>query len=62
MSRTGLLILLGILTIVIPFSGFPIALRTFFAVVCGAGVLVIGFTLRARDAEKAHYEAESSVS
>ena len=49
MSRTGLLILLGILTIVIPFSGIPVGMRTFLIVVCGASVLAIGFTLRAKD-------------
>lgn len=60
MSRTGLLILLGVLTIVIPFSGFPTALRTFLTVICGAGVLAIGFTLRARDAEK-HQAGETPL-
>jgi hypothetical protein len=61
MSRTGLIILLGILIMVIPFSGFPVAMRTLLSVVCGAGVLAAGFTLRAKDAEKAHLAAETQA-
>jgi len=47
MSRASTLILLGVLVIIAPFSGFPVALRSFFSVVLGAFVLGIGLALRA---------------
>ncbi|MEK7144795.1 MAG: hypothetical protein AAB794_03000 [Patescibacteria group bacterium] len=50
MSRTSTLILLGILTILTPFSGLPIAFRNLLAVIFGASVAGIGLTLRTREA------------
>ena len=49
MSRTGILILLGIFIILTPFSGLPIALRTLLLVAFGIGVLIIGLSLRKSD-------------
>jgi hypothetical protein len=54
MSRSSTLILLGVLSILTPFSGLPIAIRTFFAVIFGACVLGIGLVFRMRDARSAH--------
>jgi VIT1/CCC1 family predicted Fe2+/Mn2+ transporter len=51
MSRTGILILLGVLIILVPFSGLPIALRSLLLVACGISVLVIGLSLRVREAQ-----------
>ncbi len=49
MSRASVLILLGVLVILAPFSGFPIALRSLFSLVLGACVIGIGLMLRTRD-------------
>ncbi len=46
MSREMTLIVLGILTIVIPYTGFPSAWRTAALVLCGAAVALIGFMMR----------------
>lgn len=46
MSRAGSLILLGILVILAPFSGLPMALRSLLAVIFGACVLGIGLSMR----------------
>ena len=53
MSRTSTLILLGILTILAPFSGLPIAFRDLLAAVFGACVAGIGLSIRARKAQSA---------
>ena len=50
MSRTGVLILLGVLVILVPFSGLPVAVRTLLMVILGACVAGMGFALRAREA------------
>ena len=50
MSRAGTLILLGVLTILTPFSGLPIAIRTLLTVIFGACILGIGLTMRAHEA------------
>lgn len=50
MSRASTLILLGVLVILAPFSGFPVAIRSLFAVIFGACVLGIGLSMRAREA------------
>ncbi|OGG59267.1 hypothetical protein A2765_06655 [Candidatus Kaiserbacteria bacterium RIFCSPHIGHO2_01_FULL_56_24] len=47
MSRASVLILLGILTILTPFSGLPVSARTFLAIFFGACVVSIGVALRA---------------
>jgi hypothetical protein len=61
MSRTGLLILLGILIMLVPFSGLPVALRTLLSIIFGACVLGIGITVRARQAERAQISSETPV-
>ena len=48
MSRPSILILLGILVILTPFSGLPISIRSLLSVIFGACVLGIGLSLRAR--------------
>lgn len=53
MSRTGALILIGILVILTPFSGFPIGLRSILLVVLGLMVLSIGLSLRRSEVQKA---------
>ncbi|MEK7086383.1 MAG: hypothetical protein AAB951_01180 [Patescibacteria group bacterium] len=52
MSRTGALILIGILILITPFSGLPEAIRTFLIVVFGVCVLGIGLSLRTHEANK----------
>ncbi|HEY4501221.1 MAG TPA: hypothetical protein VJI70_03070 [Candidatus Paceibacterota bacterium] len=47
MSRPSILILLGVLTILAPFSGLPVSIRTLLIVVFGACVLGIGVSMRA---------------
>ena len=49
MSRTSTLILIGILIILTPFSGLPIAIRTLLTVLFGACVSGIGLTLRTHE-------------
>lgn len=49
MSRTGTLILLGILIILAPFSGLPMALRSLLAVIFGTCVTAIGIAMRAHE-------------
>ncbi len=51
MSRTSTLILLGVLILLVPFSGLPISFRSLLTLVFGAVVLGIGLSLRAREAE-----------
>ena len=48
MSRSSALILLGVLTILTPFSGLPITLRTLLTVIFGACVFGIGLSMRVR--------------
>ncbi|OGG40602.1 hypothetical protein A2118_01990 [Candidatus Kaiserbacteria bacterium GWA2_50_9] len=61
MSRNSTLILLGILTIFVPFSGLPIAFRTLFTVIFGACVAGIGLTLRAREARSMQPPVETQT-
>lgn len=49
MSRTSALILLGILVMLTPFSGLPIAIRSLISVICGIAILGIGLMLRTRE-------------
>lgn len=46
MSRPGLLILLGIIVLVIPFSGLPMSWRTFFLAITGLVIVLVGVSLR----------------
>jgi hypothetical protein len=52
MSRSSTFILLGILTIITPFSGLPMALRSLFSLIFGACVLGIGLSMRANHLNK----------
>lgn len=64
MSRSSTLILFGILIMLTPYSGLPIAFRTFLIVVFGACVAVFGFLLRKSDVResKAAQEAPQAES
>jgi len=53
MSRSSSLILLGVLIVLVPFSGLPSALRVLLTVIFGA--IVLGFGI----AERAEKVAES---
>ena len=52
MSRAGTIILFGILIVITPFSGLPVAFRTFLTVIFGACIIGIGILIRSRDAEQ----------
>lgn len=52
MSRTGTLILLGVLTMLTPFSGLPTALRSALTLAFGVCVLGIGLAMRSHEAER----------
>ncbi len=58
MSRTSALILIGVLTILTPFSGLPISFRTLLTLIFGACVLGIGLSLRAHDARSVERSVE----
>ena len=53
MSRTSALIVLGILTILVPFSGFPIAFRSLLTIIFGLCVLGIALSIRTHEVHKA---------
>lgn len=46
MSRPSILILLGVLVMLMPFSGLPIAIRSSIIVFFGACVFGIGLSMR----------------
>lgn len=52
MSRTGFLILVGVLTILTPFSGLPIAARSFLTAILGICTLAVGLSLRTHEAHR----------
>ena len=58
MSRTGALILLGVLTILIPFSGLPGSFRTTLTIFFGVVILSIGLSLRSREVIRSEGEVE----
>ncbi|MBU6214879.1 hypothetical protein KGM48_03515 [Patescibacteria group bacterium] len=60
MSRTSTLILLGVLVILIPFSGVPIQIRDLLTVVFGAVVSSIGLAIRAQEAREQRRSGESA--
>lgn len=49
MSRASILIVVGVLAILAPFSGLPVAIRTLLAVVLGCVVIGIGVAERSRE-------------
>ncbi len=53
MSRTSTTIILGILIILTPFSGLPVAIRSLLLVVFGLGVLMVGFSMRKHEVSSA---------
>lgn len=61
MSRTSTLITLGVLIILTPFSGLPIAIRTSLLVIFGAAVASIGLSMRMREAQSARPTTEPPV-
>jgi hypothetical protein len=48
MSRASTLILLGVLVVLIPFSGLPVSFRSLLAVILGASILGIGLSMRTK--------------
>jgi len=52
MSRTGTLILLGVLVILMPFSGLPASARSLITVILGVCVLGMGLSFRADEARR----------
>ena len=49
MSRSSVLIMLGALTILAPFSGLPSAIRTLIAIGLGVAVIGIGVAMRSKE-------------
>jgi hypothetical protein len=60
MSRTSLLIILGILVVLTPFSGLPLSWLSWILPIIGLIVIVIGVSLHRRHRESA--AANTSVS
>lgn len=60
MSRSSTLILLGLLIVLVPFSGLPIDMRTFLTVALGISVFGIGFALRTQEVRRAQNAAMES--
>jgi len=46
MSRSGVVILLGIIVLIVPFSGLPMSWRTFFLAITGLVIVAVGMSLR----------------
>ena len=53
MSRASTLLLIGVLTLLVPFSGLPASIRALLTVLLGAAVLGVGLSLRVRDVRRA---------
>ena len=51
MSRASTFILLGVLVILVPFSGLPVTIRSLLSVIFGACILGIGLSMRAHHKE-----------
>lgn len=51
MSQSGILIALGVLVILAPFSGIPLAWQEFILPAIGLAIAVIGYSSRKRHAE-----------
>jgi hypothetical protein len=61
MSRASTLMVLGVLVILTPFSGFPTSMRSFFDLLLGLCVFTIGLLLRTRQVRTAIPEIEVSA-
>lgn len=59
MSRASTLMILGLLVIFVPFSGFPSSIRSFFDFVLGAAIFVIGLMLRTRQSRMVSSETDT---
>ena len=55
MTREMTLIVLGLLTMVVPYTGFPSPWRTGALVLIGATVAVVGFLMRGEELSKTHH-------
>lgn len=62
MSKTSTLILLGVLTILAPFSGLPLSLVKLVIVVLGACVAIVGLMLRAHETHRARQSTQAALS
>ena len=62
MSRDGLLITLGVLTALAPFSGVPFSWLTWFFVLVGILVALVGLLSRARRVNAARASSEREIS
>lgn len=62
MSRSSALILFGFFTVLIPFSGLPVSIRTVLSVIAGACVVGIGFSLRPTEQRASVERAPEPVS
>lgn len=58
MSRTSTLILLGILTMLTPFSGLPNTYRSVLIVAFGVAILGIGLSLRSEETQRVHADVQ----
>ncbi|HET9641457.1 MAG TPA: hypothetical protein VFP46_01230 [Candidatus Paceibacterota bacterium] len=58
MSRINTLIVFGLLVMLDPFSGLPIALRTLLQIAFGAVILGIALSMRAEESRKLHAPVE----
>jgi hypothetical protein len=61
MSRSSTLILLGLCTILAPYSGLPVALRTLFTVIFGAAMVGIGILMRSQEIARRQPPQETAV-
>ena len=60
MSRSSILILVGVLVMLTPFSGMPISIRNLVLVVFGATILGIGLSVRTEKTRPPEPPAPSS--
>lgn len=61
MSRESLLILIGMLTALYPYSGLPLSWSAFLLPLSGGLTVLIGFTLRERRKAIAYQEAHEAT-
>lgn len=61
MSRSLMLMILGGVVLLSPFSGLPLSILTWILPVLGLGVLAIGFSYRERAEKTSNEHHEASV-